>query len=339
MLENISIKNQTILISPLDWGLGHATRIVPIIKHLQRNNKIIIATSGNPENFLKKEFPQIQFVKLESVKVKYPKRGNLMPLKMFFSAHRFFFGIFKEHKSLKKLIKKYDISFIISDNRFGLWNKNVFSIFITHQIFIKTPTALKFFEYPILLLNKFFISKFQELWIPDNEGVNNFSGDLSHKYKIHKNTKFIGTLSRFSKKEMVKIDKNQEKYDIIAIISGPEPQKTIFKNIVLEKLLNSEKKSLVLLGEPKNIFVKRLNNVKIINHLETNDLEKAIINSDLIISRAGYSTIMDLATINKKAILIPTPGQTEQEYLSKHLKNNSNFKFYTQKHFHKNIFF
>jgi len=324
------LQNKTILISPLNWGLGHATRIVPIISKLKDDNKIIIASDLLPYQFLKSEFPNIKIIKFPSYTIKYSKKNIFMPIKMLFLSPKIFFGIIKEHFILKKLIKKHNIDIVISDNRFGLWNKKIYTIFMTHQIMIKMTKRLEFMEYFVFLLNKFFISKYNELWIPDFKGDNNLSGELSHKYSAHKNTKYIGIISRFEKFNQKKTKKIEKKYDIVAIISGPEPQKTIFFNIIKNILKNIDKKILIISGNPGKFFSGNFNNVEIVNHLETSEMFAVIKNCELIISRAGYSTIMDLKVLNKKAILVPTPGQTEQEYLANYLKNNKLFHFINQ---------
>ncbi len=327
---HLTLQNKTILISPLNWGLGHATRIVPIINKLKDKNKIIIASDLLPYQFLKTEFPNLQIIKFPSFEIKYPKNNSFMPIKMLFSSPKIFLGIAKEHFLLKKLIKKHNIDIVISDNRFGLWNKKIYTIFITHQIMIKMTKRLEFMEYFVFLINKYFISKYNELWIPDLQKNNNLSGDLSHKYTAHKHTKFIGILSRFEKFNQKNFANSKKRHDIVAIISGPEPQKTIFFELIYEKLKNTNRKTLIIAGKPGTSFIENNNNIEIVNHLETNEMFTALKNSELIISRAGYSTIMDLHVINKKAILVPTPGQTEQEYLANYLKNNRLFTFIKQ---------
>ncbi len=249
---------------------------------------------------------------------------------MLFSFPKILLGTIKEHILLKKIITNYDIDIVISDNRYGLWSKKKYSIFITHQIMIKMSKRLQFIEYPVFLLNKFFISKYDEVWIPDYKGSNNISGDLSHKYTAHKNTKFIGILSRFDYFVNKKTETPKKTYDIVAIISGPEPQKTIFFDLIYKKLMQTNKKVLIIAGKPgKKSFVKK-KNIEIVNHLTTKEMFFVLKSSELIISRAGYSTIMDLLVLNKKALLVPTPGQTEQEYLSEHLNNNKLFDFIKQ---------
>lgn len=324
---------KNILICPLDWGLGHATRCVPLINgFISQKTNVIIAADGRPLAFLKETFPQLEFVKFPGYNISYPKNGK-MSLKLITLLPKLFFRIVKEHFEVKRIIKNYNIDFLISDNRFGLWNKNIPSVFITHQIMIKTPKYLNFLEGILFRINKFIIKKYYKCWIPDFEGSENLSGDLSHKYPIPPNSEFIGPLSRFSLPE-----NNQEfidfKYDIIAIISGPEPQRTIFENILLSQLKSSDLKAIVVRGITDFVEHYELRkNCEVFTHLPTKQLQKYILQSKIIICRPGYSSIMDITALGKKAIFIPTPGQTEQEYLAEYLFKKKYFFFSKQADF------
>ncbi len=300
-----------ILICPLNWGLGHATRCIPIIRLLiKKNAEIIIATDGRPLELLKQEFPDLEFIQLKGVDITYPDE-NSMIWKMIFSIPKIINGIYKEHESLKKIIEEKKIDIVISDNRFGMWNKKIKSIFITHQLMIKIPFAEKLLHH----MNIYFIKKYDECWIPDMEDATNLSGDLAHKYSLPTNAFFIGSLSRFNKTS-ISIP-SAITYDIMVIVSGPEPQRSIFEKLAIEQVRQSKLKALIVCGKTE-IQHKRetINNMEIVSHLKTDEMEKAILQSKIIISRSGYSTVMDLAILGKKAIFIPTTGQTEQEYLA-----------------------
>jgi uncharacterized protein (TIGR00661 family) len=305
-----------ILICPLDWGLGHATRCIPIIRLLlKKKAEVIIAADCRPLELLKKEFPELTFIKLTGYSINYPNSGSMI-LKMLFLLPKIFKGIYTEHKELKKIIKEKKIDIVISDSRFGLWNNNVKSIFITHQLMIKTPFAEKLLH----LINLYFIKKYDECWIPDDAGAINLSSDLAHKYPLPKNTFFIGLLSRFNAQNTPLITDNvkiKNQYDVMAIISGPEPQRSIFEKLITTQFQQSNLKTLIVCGkselEPK---IELHDNTEIIDHLNADEMQQAIINSKIIIARSGYSTIMDLAVLGKKALFVPTPGQTEQEYLA-----------------------
>jgi len=318
-------KSPIILLAPLDWGIGHATRLIPIINTLlSKDCKVIIAADGHTESLLKQEFPQIEFIFLKGYKVNYSKQKKYLPLKIFFQIPNILLSICKEHFWLKKVVKKYLINAVISDNRFGLCHTQIPCVYITHQLLIKTNNHNS--ERFLQRIHNFFIKKYTQCWVPDFGGVNNIAGQLSHPAdNLPLNVKYIGGLSRFNK--MISL---QQKYDLLIILSGPEPQRTIFESLLLDQLMQFEGKVLFVRGLPMydnniNITLKNKHNILIKNHLTAVELNKAIEQSALIISRSGYTTIMDLIKLQKKAILVPTPGQTEQEYLACHLMNQNLF--------------
>lgn len=319
-----------ILICPLDWGLGHATRCIPVIRLLlEKNAEVIIAADGRPLELLKKEFPQLEFIYLKGYNIQYPEKGSMI-LKIFFSVPKIFFGIYKEYLSVKKIIRIKKIEVIISDNRFGCWNKKIKSVFITHQLMVKTPFAEKLLH----RLNLYFIKKYDECWLPDFAGTENLSGDLSHKYTLPKNAFFVGPLSRFNSVITREVLPKQSFDEIMVIISGPEPQRTIFEKLILEQTRQTNLKALIVCGKTELEQKKETTgNIEIVNHLKADEMQNAILNADIIIARSGYSTIMDLVTLGKKAIFIPTPGQTEQEYLAEYLMSKKIAYCVSQKQF------
>lgn len=320
------LSQKRILVSPLDWGLGHATRCIPIIRLLLKNNaKVVIAGDGNALELLKIEFPQLQFIFLKGYNIFYSNKGNMI-FKMLFSVPKILARIVIEHQTLKKIITENNIDIVISDNRYGLWNRQIKCVFITHQLMIKTPFAEKLLHRIVL----FFVNKFDECWIPDVEGENNLSGDLAHKYPLPKNTFFIGTLSRFNVDEKI----YPAEYDVMVIVSGVEPQRSVFEKLVIEELQQTSLKAIVVCGKPQLMREEKIiNNVKIVSHLNTGEMRQVILQSKIIVARSGYSTIMDLAVLGKKAIFIATPGQTEQEYLAERFKNNKTAFSQTQSTF------
>jgi uncharacterized protein (TIGR00661 family) len=316
------LNKKSILICPLDWGLGHATRCVPIVKELQRLNfNVIIGADKNPLAFLHQEFPNIQLVTIPGYEVTYCEKGSSFQL--FCESVRFYKSIKQERQLINKIIEEHNIDIIISDNRYGLWSAKIKSIIVTHQLFVKAPFGSVLAHKKIEKLLK----NFDECWIPDVYGTPNLSGDLAHSKPIKQEHKFIGPLSRFEKPE----GKLKIEYDVCAIISGPEPQRSIFEKLVLEQLNQSDLTAIVVRGLPneKQEVTNKKQEVKIFNHLRTEKLQQFITKSKMVVCRAGYSSIMDLITLNKKAILVPTPGQTEQEYLANYHLDQGNF--YTQK--------
>ena len=321
-------KLQSVLVCPLDWGLGHASRDVIIIKELLHNGfKVIIGADKDSLAFLQTEFPELPFVKIPSVEIKYSK-GKLMTLKMLLYIPKILYGIQKEHQQLKSLITSHNINIVISDNRFGLWNKKVYSIFITHQIEIQLPKWMRFMNGFVNRINHWFINKYDACWVPDFPGNKNVAGTLSVPLKMPKKTKYIGLLSRFDTKVIP-----EKKYDILAVLSGPEPQRSIFEEILIAEFRKNNSNALIILGKPDILASYTKNNIDFINHLESKQLGQLILATPVVISRSGYSSIMDYIKLKKNAILVPTPGQTEQEYLADSLKEKGWFYSVKQNEF------
>ncbi|MBQ8721368.1 MAG: glycosyltransferase [Paludibacteraceae bacterium] len=321
-----------VLVAPLNWGLGHATRCVPIIKELiEQGHEVVIAADGYPLRFLRREFPHLEWVEFEGLKVRYAD-GQSQVGAMLRQLPSFVRGIWCEHKELKRIVKAYEIDVVVSDNRFGLWCKGVHSVYMTHQLMVKMPRGLKWMEWGVWRLHRWFIKHYDECWVPDVEGEGNLSGDLSHKYPLLKNTKFIGVLSRFSREKVewedVRVEAEAldlgERYDVVAVLSGPEPHR---RNLELEissmhnaqcTIHNYDKTLLIIQGLPADDLrlAEHKDGVDYIPHLPTGLLQWYMQEAKEIVCRSGYSSIMDLHTIGRKAHLIPTPGQTEQIYLA-----------------------
>ena len=308
-------QKKRILLCPLDWGLGHATRCIPIIQLLlQKNTTVLLAGSGRSLELLKKEFPGLEVIHLPGYDVRYSR--NSMVVNMFFSIPKILKGIRDEHLALEKIIAAHKIDAVVSDNRYGLWSEQVKTVFITHQLFIKTVVGAGLLR----RLNLNYIKRFTACWIPDEAGTINLSGDLSHAHPLPVNAFFIGNLSRFiSERSSSPVSiQLRKKYDLVVIISGPEPQRSIFEQLLLKQLQQLSLTALVVKGMTEcEQKLETTNTIDVVSHLNTAEMKEAVLSADLIVARSGYSTIMDLAALGKKAVFIPTPGQTEQEYLAK----------------------
>lgn len=319
------IDKKTILVAPLNWGLGHAARCIPIINALQKEGyAVIMASDGGALDLLKKEFPTIPAVQLPGYQVSYSKKGPYLKTKLLASSPRILQAIKSEHKVLYQLIDRYAIDGIISDNRLGLYTTKVPTVIITHQLNVLSGKTTLLSTY----IHNRFIKRFQECWVPDTQGDNNLSGVLGHPKKTVVPTKYIGPLSR------MRCTQEEIRYKAIAVLSGPEPQRTLLENILLEKLKKLPGKILLVQGIIGDTQVStRKGNIEIINFLTTPELEKAINCSEFVIARSGYTTIMDLACMGKKAFFIPTPGQPEQEYLAKRFQEKGIVPYSTQEDF------
>jgi len=316
-----------ILICPLNWGLGHASRCIPIIHKLTlQGHEVVIVADGYPLQLLQLEFPQLSFLQYPSYSISYSD-GKSQIFAMLKCLPNIMAGVVKEHYWLKKLLVNEYFDQVISDNRFGLWSKKTHSIYITHQLMIKMPNGIKWLEPIGWMLHQFIINQYNECWVPDNPTHGGLSGDLSHKYPLPKHTKFIGTQSRFS---LINGLTPNAEYHTVAILSGIESQRQHLEQQIIEKNKNEAFRTLIVAGKPSAASIStQIANVTIISHVSTLELANYLLGCNKIICRSGYSTIMDLHTLGclHKAELIPTPGQTEQEYLAEyHLDISKNRK-------------
>jgi predicted glycosyltransferase len=309
-----------VLICPMDWGIGHATRCVPLIDKFTRMGfSVIIAADGRPLEFLKKEFPAIHTIRFPGIKIRYPRNGYIS-LKMFQLAPVLLIGIWREHRVLKKIVKQTGASLVVSDNRYGCWHAAIPSVFMTHQLEIQVPQGLKFIKGLLNFVNKWFINKYTECWVPDFEPHRGLAGNLSHPARLPRNTHYIGIISRFSGRPDPHADKVDATFDLLVMLSGPEPQRTLLEEKILMQLVNINLQVAMVRGIPESDEAYVLDErIHVFSHLETAKMKALIASSAMIITRSGYSSIMDIVTIGKRAIFIPTPGQTEQEYLARYL--------------------
>lgn len=307
--------NTKILIAALDWGLGHASRMIPVIEHfVDLGSEVAFASSGSAFLLLKNRFPELKSFELPSYNISY--RHKSMFWEMLRQLPKILIVRRKENSELKKILKEYKADLIISDNRYGFYNVNVPSVFVTHQIQILAPKSLSFLNPFLKKIHLGLLSKFQQIWVPDFYGDNSLAGKLSNIENPPIKVKYIGPLSRFDKVNITAKDDHKKVKSILVILSGPEPARTNFENILLPQLESFGGQSFILRGLPADKESININRVEAFNHLEDKELLPLIEKVDLIISRSGYSTIMDMYFLKKKCIFIPTKGQTEQEYLS-----------------------
>lgn len=306
-----------VLVAPLDWGLGHATRCVPIIQELVRQgHEVEVASSAGALRLLQIEFPQLEFFELPSYHPEYSVSSNLLP-KLISQSKKFFSAIKQEHLLIEEIVKARAIEIIVSDHRYGCHSGKTKNIFVTHQVNFQFQG---FWKAGGGLFNSWHhrsMLPFQEIWIPDLPG-SLLSGDLSRSSLP--NCKYVGILSRFREPSLQEIQ-----YDLLVLISGPEPQRSIFERIMKWEVSKTNFKVLIVKGQ---VGLKQNNltqhQIAEVDHLPGDELQQAIEQSKFIVCRSGYSSLMDLARLKRKnVLLVPTPGQPEQIYLAKILNNKS----------------
>lgn len=323
-------KGGTILVAPLDWGIGHATRCIPIIKQLiEQGFTPLIASSGAALKLLQQVFPNVETVKLPAYKVQYANNPKYFTLKLLAKLPHFIKTYKAEKRIIDKLVVNNKIDALIADNRFGVFHKDIPSVYITHQLRVKSGFSTFF----TTKIHQKIIDKYNVCWVPDVVDSPNLSGDLSHNIKTKKPPIYIGLLSPLSKEEL------PIKYDILFLLSGPEPQRTLLENKIKNQLPFSKKKVCIVRGViEKKTHKSQTDNVTTYNYLLGKELNQVINQSKLVVARSGYSTIMDLIKLQKDAFYIPTPGQAEQLYLAKHLKKQGVADYSLQEKFQISFF-
>jgi uncharacterized protein (TIGR00661 family) len=299
-----------ILVTVLDWGLGHATRCIPLVRNLlAKNCRVSIAGSGPSLALLKLEFPELSFHEISPYKITYPVH-HFFFFHFLFLSPRILKVISAEKKEIERLVKIHRFNAIISDNRYGCYAKQVKSVLMTHQTNIQLPGWMAWSKKLVNLINHRLVKRFDMCWVPDLPG-SRFSGKLTATPNLP--LKWVGILSRFTSNEIGVEDKH-----ILGLVSGPEPQRTIFEKILIREMKKTNQPGVLLRGLPQAVANEtRDGNIILINHASSPELQRIISKADVVISRSGFSTIMDMIALGKKRVIfVPTPGQTEQEYLA-----------------------
>jgi hypothetical protein len=365
-----------VLVAPLDWGLGHATRCIPIIKELLNQKcQVIVAAEGAQKALLHEEFPFLTFVELPGYRVQYGKNRALTFLRLIASIPKILIHIKRENGWLRRFADHERPDLVLSDNRYGLYLPGTVTIFITHQLSIRTPFG-KVADRLLQRINYSAIGRFSVCWVPDTAGADGLAGELSHPKRMPPiPTRYIGWLSRMqspfegtgdirsgSSVRGLASDvpaQSTKDFDVLVLLSGPEPQRTILEKMILAQAADCNCKMVLVRGLPGKrtregaadipegyerggpwrsrpnevlsdsvvVGVDRNSGrslaaprrVVVYDHLVAGELERLMLRSDVVLSRPGYSTVMDLRRVGKKAIFVPTPGQTEQEYLGGYL--------------------
>lgn len=325
-----------ILICPLEWGLGHAGRMIPLARRLRdMNNNVFIGSGEEHLSLFRNELEGMSYISFPGFKPVYSRIAPQYFI-LLLQIPSLIYHIIKEHFRLKNIIREYGIDIVISDNRFGLWNRKIKTVYITHMPFIPFPGPFIFLEFVGRFLHRFIIKKYNFCFIPDLPGEFNISGRLSHGKNVPCNVRYVGILSRFSLSDYYAQESQEKLRQLAIILSGPEPQKGILKKKLTDILKVKKNKIVIFEGSPgANYENTESGNITCYNHLPSSEMKKILMGSKWIISRAGYSTIMELISLNCGALLIPTPGQTEQEYLARYLSGKGWFTSVLQKNIKK----
>lgn len=312
-----------VLIAPLNWGLGHASRCIPLIhQYLDQGNEVVLGGDGDTLVLLRQHFPSLRTIELASLDIRYSHTQSQIRA-MWKALPKLARFAILDHHYLADLVTRESFDLIISDNRFGLFTRHVRCVYLTHQLHICLPKSLRWLEPLCTLLHAAFYRRYDEVWVPDNN-KNGLSGKLGHpRYPLRK-VKYIGLLSRFAYLNQSETDSDTERYEVVAVLSGPEPQRSMFEQEIVQRYLSHSEKVLIIRGKVQDTKTRIQHaNITFLPYTDDTQLVSYLASATTIIARSGYSTIMDLATLGmlEKAELHPTPGQPEQEYLFDYLSS------------------
>lgn len=330
---NLNEKSKTILFGALDWGLGHATRSMPLIDSLlEQGHRVILASSGDAADLWRLHYPYLELLALSENKVIYGQNASWSALGQ---SGRFLKNILLENRLVAQFVEKNKIDLIVSDNRYGLYHTHIPSILLTHQLQLLPPKSNWFVQQlwtkSWLNARKRLFSPFREIWVPDfADEMDNLSGDLSHN-KFALPIRYIGPLSR-----LIPVAEIKKKIGLLLLLSGPEPQRSYLEAKLLEQLSDIATPITLVRGLPSRSIPlpkssTQLYNFRCFDYLDAEALSREIAAHETVIARSGYSTLMDLQQLGAKAVFIPTPGQAEQEYLAQRLENKRIAAFHEQK--------
>jgi hypothetical protein len=310
--------------------LGHAARMIPVAQMLkERGHNIFVGSGEEHLTFFRNEIPGLTYIRFPGFN---PRYSRFLPqyLTLLLKTPVLIYHIILEHIRLKRVILEHSVDIVISDNRFGLWNRKVTTVYVTHMPLIPFPKKMRFLEFIGIILHRNVINKYTFCFIPDLPGDLNVSGRLSHGMKLPSNVRYVGILSRLQAGP-ISTDDSSEVQQNLVILSGPEPQREILRQKLIMLLKDKEPFTVMLGGKPGETGnAVKTGKITFYNHLPLTEMKELITRSNNIISRAGYTTIMELISLNHSALLIPTPGQTEQEYLAEYLSEKGWFSTIAQ---------
>lgn len=318
------LTGKRILVAPLDWGLGHSTRCIPIIQRLiERGAVPVIGADNGPLALLRSEFPRLEHVRIPGANIRYSK-GQSQLWSMARQFPEMVRSVRAENALFDRIRNDLHLDAVISDQRFGLRSPDLPSVLITHQVFPFTPIA----QGALRKLNLRHMSRFHKCWIMDEAVEPGLAGELSHGRSLPRNAQYIGTVSRMSSPTAP----TTRGHRIVAVISGPEPHRTLLDDILTDQLQRIDGQHLLVRGVPSDSERKQSGNVLCVPHLNSAALAQALSSAELIVSRSGYTTLMDLVALGRSAVVIPTPGQAEQEYLGELHARTGRFLVQSQQH-------
>jgi uncharacterized protein (TIGR00661 family) len=273
----------------------------------------------------------LPIVPIVNYHITYTANPRALGLKFPWMLWRVFMCAAQEHRQLDAIIREHRIAAVISDQRFGCHSSKAYSIYISHQLLLRMPLGFRWIEPLFWLGLRTAVQRYDRLWIPDYPAAPNLTGDLTRRFPLPRHHRFIGPLSRVAAQRPA----TEPGPDLLVLLSGPEPQRSILETIIMRQIAQYPGTVVVLLAKP-GITHQRARpgeRLTLLSHAPSDEIAALIQSARAIVCRGGYSTIMDLVSLGKKAVVIPTPGQTEQRYLCERLSRMGCFVLADQERF------
>jgi uncharacterized protein (TIGR00661 family) len=325
MAHVVTDTRKRVLVACLNWGLGHATRCIPIIRRLESKGVAVwLASDGVALHLLRAEFPHLPAFPLPSYNIQYFSENMVWNIAR--QMPRLLYAIRTEQWHTRQVVKTHNIQGVISDNRYGCFTGDTQNVLLTHQLNLRIPQ--KPLEWAANKVLRKALAKFGQVWVPDTATNPSLSGELSHPANRKGSTTYIGLLSRMHHDVRHVV---QQEYDVAVVLSGPEPQRTLLEQMLLEQAMSLPQRFIFIQGKTSSkTHYFTAENVEVVSYLTSYELQAVLHATKIVVCRSGYSSLMDLVAMGKPAILIPTPGQTEQEYLATRLARHQWFVVQTQ---------
>ncbi len=314
-----------VLVAPLNWGLGHAARCVPLVnRFLAQGDEVVLGGDGDSLILLQKHFPTLPVVRLADLSLSYSSGGSQVGA-MLRALPKIVRAAWADHRLLEELLDREHLDLVVSDNRFGLFSRKTRCVYVTHQLHIRLPRMYQWLEPLAARLHGWVGRHYAEVWVPDYEDAKrSLSGELGHpKKQGYGSVRYIGPLSRFEGKENPMKPSRIGSFEVVAVLSGLEPQRSMLEEEIVNRYVGREERVLIVEGKPSKPMLQATKaNITIVPYMDDAQLMAVLQQAQRIIARSGYSTIMDLAALHllDKAELIATPGQSEQEYLARRVE-------------------
>ncbi len=317
-----------ILIAPMDWGLGHTSRCIPLAQHYHsQGHHIFFAGNALQQQLFTASCPFVTTLDLDGYRISYPQEGRHFMLKMAMQLPRLQQTITREQQWLRQQMQHHAFDVILSDNRYGLYHPAAQSILLTHQLHIQTGSRLG--NSIIRHRTQQLINRFDACWVVDDAHIR-LAGILSDPISLKIPARYIGWLSQFQLKAYISPHPLQGHPYVLAVLSGPEPMRTQLEALFLKQMKALPGQQFIMTGGTLHQPGHVPDNVRYIPLAGSQEMYTYLQHADSVISRSGYSTVMDVICMQRPALFIPTPGQTEQELIARTLQAKKWFQCSSQ---------